>query len=180
MRSISFLKPRLADLLTLSRIIIALVILSLAWWGPAVYLTVVILVGVGAVTDILDGRAARRYLGEDRQGKLGKYDLDVDTFFILCIVGYLTISGIVIPWVVGLGWIGLALIAAVVFKRDTRVMLLVEVPSVVALLVSSLVYDLAIFLWLIAPALAAGIIINHKRLMYVVFHYWPKVFSRGH
>ena len=106
----------------------------------------VILVGVGAVTDILDGRAARRYLGEDRQGKLGKYDLDVDTFFILCIVGYLTISGIVIPWVVGLGWIGLALIAAVVFKRDTRVMLLVEVPSVVALLVSSLVYDLAIFL----------------------------------
>lgn len=176
-RFISFIKPRLADLLTLSRVIIALIIISLAWLGPAAYLSVVILVLVGAVTDIFDGRVARRYLDEGREGRLGKYDLDVDTFFVLCIVGYLAISGIV-PGAVGLGWVGLALIAAILFKRNTRVMLLIEVPSVIVLLVIALFYDLPIFIWIIAPAMAAGIIFNYKRLIYVVFHYWPRVFSR--
>lgn len=177
-KSLAYIKPRLADILTASRIIIALAILTLSWVGPQAYITMVILVGVGAVTDILDGRAARRYLGEGVKSRLGKYDLDVDIFFILCVVGYLTLSNIVISRIAGLAWVGLAITAAASFKRDTRVMLLIEVPSVIALLIISLIYNPTVFFWMIAPGLAAGIIINFKRLVYVIFHYWPSVFSR--
>jgi hypothetical protein len=177
-RAGSFLKPRLADLLTLSRVIIGLIIMLLAGLGQTAYLVVVILVLVAGVTDILDGKAARRFLGSGREGELGKYDLDVDTFFVLSVVSYLAISDIVIPKAVGLGWVGLALLAAIIFKRDTRVMLLIEVPSVIALMVVAAIYDLPIFAFIIAPAMAAGIMINYKRLIYIIFHYWPRVFSR--
>ena len=84
----SFVKTRLADLLTLSRGLIGLVILSLSFIGEDAYITVVILALTGAATDIFDGRAARRYLGENREGKLGKFDLEIDTLFVLCIIGY--------------------------------------------------------------------------------------------
>jgi len=60
----SFLKEKLADLLTLSRITIALVIVSLSFVGKDAYIVVVILALAGATTDIFDGKAARRYLGE--------------------------------------------------------------------------------------------------------------------
>ncbi len=78
------LKERLADFLTLSRVVIGLVILSLSFVGRDAYITVVILVLVGAATDVFDGKVARRYLGENREGKLGKHDLEIDTIFVLC------------------------------------------------------------------------------------------------
>ena len=136
--------------MTLSRGIIGLVILSLSLAGPGAYLAVVILALIGAATDILDGIAARRYLGKDREGKLGKYDLEVDTFFFLCIVGYLYLSGIVSPAVIGLAWIGMAAIVAVLYKRKPKILLLFEVPTIVALLVIAGVYNLQIFTILVA------------------------------
>ncbi len=174
----SFLREELADFLTLSRGIIGLVILSLSFLGKDAYIAVVMLTLFGAATDIFDGKAARRYLGEDREGKLGKYDIEIDTLFVLCIFGYLSFSEIVIPRAVGLGWIGLALIAALLYKRKPKVLLLFGVPSVMALLILAALYDFKIFAFVIVPAMVAGIIINHKRVLYLVFEYWPRVFSK--
>lgn len=167
----SFLKEELADFLTLSRGIIGLVILSLSFLGKDAYIAVVILTLFG-------GKAARRYLGEDREDKLGKYDMEIDTLFVFCILGYLSFSEIVIPRAVGLGWIGLALIAALLYKRKPKILLLFEVPGVMVLLIIAALYDFKIFTFVIVPAMVAGIIINHKRVLYLVFEYWPRVFSK--
>jgi len=78
------LKERLSDFLTASRVFIGLVILSLSFIGKDAYLAVVILVIIGGITDIFDGRVARRYLGENREGELGKYGLEIDTFMVFC------------------------------------------------------------------------------------------------
>ena len=172
-----FLKEKLADLLTLSRIIIALVIVSLSFIGKDVYIAVVILALVGATTDIFDGKAARRYLGENRKSKLGKYDVEVDTFFVLCVIGYLSFSEIVISKLIGLGWIGFALTAVALSRRNLKILLLIEIPSVVALLAIAGLYNLETFALIILPAMAVGIIINRKRVLYLIFEYWPKVFS---
>ncbi len=171
------LKEKLADLLTLSRGIIALVILSLSFIGKEAYLAVVILVLVGVVTDILDGKAARRYLGKGRESRLGKFDLEVDTLFVLCTMAYLSFSGIVIPRVFGLAWIGLAVITVLLCRRKTKILLIFEVPMVIALLVISGIYSLKIFAFIILPAMLIGLIINRKRVLYIIFEYWPKVFS---
>ncbi len=176
-RTPSFVKKRLADFLTLSRGIIGLVILPLSFIGKDAYLVVVILVLVGAVTDILDGKAARYYLGNDREGKLGKYDLEVDTLFVLCAIGYLSFSDIIIPKIVGLAWIALAIIAIVTYKRTPKILLLFEVPSVVTLLAITGIYSLEIFTLVIAPAMIMGLIISRKRVLYLIFEYWPKIFS---
>ena len=81
--NLGFLKRNLADFLTFSRVIIGLTVLSLSFVGKSAYLVVVILVLVGAATDILDGKVARRYLGVNREGKLGKHEHEIDNFFIL-------------------------------------------------------------------------------------------------
>jgi phosphatidylglycerophosphate synthase len=176
--TISFLKKSLADFLTLSRGIIGLVILALSFIGKEAYLVVVILTLVGGATDIFDGIFARRYLGEDKEGKLGKYDLEVDTLFVLCIIGYLSFSEIVIPTVVGFGWIGLVLIVAILYKRDPKILVLLEIPSVIALLLVAGLYNLGVFIFVVVPVMVTGIIINRKRVLYLVFDYWPKLFSR--
>ena len=176
--SFSSFKERLADLLTLSRGIIGLVILSLSFIGKDAYLTVVILALVGAATDIFDGKVARRYL-KNRESKLGKYDVEIDTLFVLCIIAYFSLSGIIIPRVVGLAWVGLALMAVIVSKRAPKVLLVFEIPSVLAILTITGLYDFKIFISIIAPVFFAGVIINYKRVLYLVFEHFPRVFSGG-
>ena len=176
--NISFLKENLADALTLSRAVIGLIILSLSFAGEGAYIAVVILALLGAVTDIFDGVAARRYLGGNREGRMGKHDVEIDTFFILCIIGYLSLTGIFVPRVLGLGWIGLALLVTVVFKRDIRVLVMIEVPTVIALLITTMLYSPLIFATVIAPVGVAAIIINRRRLWYLITDYWPRLFSR--
>lgn len=173
----SFLGENLADFLTLSRGIIGLVILSFSFIGKDAYITVVILALIAGATDIFDGKAARRYLGENRKSKLCKYDVEVDTFFVLCVIGYLSFSEIVIPTVIGLGWIGFALAAVALSRRNLKILLLIEIPSVVVLLAIAGLYNLETFVLIILPAMAIGIIINRKRVLYLIFEYWPKVFS---
>jgi len=170
-------KERLADLLTLSRGVIGLVILSLSFIGKDAYLTVVILALVGAATDIFDGKVARRYL-KNRESKLGKYDAETDTLFVLCIIAYFSLSGIVVPRVMGLTWVGLALMAVIVSKRAPKVLLMFEIPSVLAILTITGLYDFKVFISIIAPMFFAGVIINYKRVLYLVFEHFPRVFSR--
>jgi phosphatidylglycerophosphate synthase len=175
--TISPLKRNLADFLTLSRAIIGLTILSLSLIGKDAYIAVVILALIGGATDIFDGKAARRYLRENRQSRLGKYDVEVDTFFVLCVIAYLSFSEIVIPMVVGLGWIGLALMAIVLSKGKAQILILFETAGVIALLIITGLYNLKIFALIIAPTVITGVLINHKRVLYLVFDYWPKLYS---
>ncbi len=176
--NLPFLKRNLADFLTLSRGIIGLVVLSLSFAGTGAYLTVVILTLSGAATDILDGKAARHYLGENGEGRMGRHDVEVDTFFLLCVVGYLTFSGIVTQRALGLGWIGLVIISVLLSRMSLKVLVVSEVITVIALLLVSLFYDSQVFWLLIAPAGAAGLFINRRRVLYLIFDYWPSLFSR--
>ena len=173
-----FLKRNLADFLTVSRVVFGLVVLSLSFIGKSAYITVVILTLVGAATDMLDGKVARHYFGENREGRLGKHDLEVDTIFVLCVMGYLSFSGVVIHWAIGWGWIGLVLIAYILSKRNLKVLIVTEVTTVIALLVITLLYDPLIFGIIIAPVMAAGIIINRRRVLYLLFDYWPSLFYK--
>ncbi len=172
-----FLKRNLADFLTLSRAIIGLTILSLSFIGKDDYILVVMLALIGGATDIFDGKAARRYLRENRQSRLGKYDVEIDNFFVLCIIAYLSFSEIVIPKVAGLGWIGLALMAIVLSKGRAQILILFETAGVIALLIITGLYDLKIFASVIFPTVITGVLINHKRVLYLVFDYWPKLYS---
>jgi len=164
----SAIKSGLADFLTLSRGGIGLIILSLSFVGNGAYTAVVILALVGAATDVLDGRAARKYLGEDREGKLGKHDLTVDTIFVLCILAYLSLSGIVVPKVLGLAWIGLAVISAFVWKLQAKALTLFEIPTILALFAIAAINDLRLFILIIVPTTLAGVIFNWHRMWYVL------------
>ena len=170
-------KNNLADFLTVSRAVIGLVILSLSSIGKDVYTTVVILTLVGAATDVLDGRAARRYLGNNREGKLGKHDLTVDTFFVLCVLAYFSLSGIVMPKVLGLVWIVLALVSAFVWKLKAKVLTLFEIPTILALFAIAGIYDLKLFFLVIVSTMLAGVIFNWDRMWYVLRVKIPRDFS---
>ena len=174
---LSSLKERLADFLTLSRVGIGLVILSLSFVGRDAYVTVVILVLVGGATDVFDGKVARRYLGENREGKLGKHDLEIDTFFVLCTLAYFSFSEIIIPRVAGLSWIGLAVVAIVVYRGKPKILLIFEIPAILALIVIAGLYDLRAFTLIVLPALCIGVIINHRRIRYQIFENFPRMFS---
>ena len=174
----SWLKAKLADFLTLSRVVLGVVILSLSLVGADAYLTVVLLVILGGITDILDGRVARHYLGGEREGRLGQHDLEIDTFFVLCALAYFSIAGIVVLTAVGLGWIGLAAVAIAVYRGKPKILLIFEIPAILALIVSAGLYDLRVFLSIVLPALFAGTVINHKRIRYQLFENFPRYFSQ--
>ena len=176
-RTLSPLKENLCDFLTLSRAIIGLTILFLSFVGRDAYVVVVTLALIGGATDIFDGKAARRYLRENKQSRLGKYDVEVDNFFVLCIIAYLSFSEIVIPMAAGLGWIGLALLSIVFSKRKAQIIIFFETAGVISLLIITGLYNLKIFALIIAPTVIAGVLINHKRVLYLVFDYWPKLYS---
>ena len=171
----SALKQGLADVLTASRGLIALSILALSFVGAAAYLDVVILTLVGGATDILDGKAARRY--RNQAGKLGKYDLPMDTLLVLSVVVYFSFSGIVIPKMVGLVWAGLATTIIAVYKGKRKILILFEVSTILALVAISAIYDFRVFALLIVPAIATGTIIERKRIHTIVTEEWPRDFS---
>ncbi len=176
-RAISFFEVNLCDVLTLSRAIIGLTILFLSFIGKSAYLAVVILALIGGATDIFDGKAARRYLPKNKQGRLGKYDVEIDNFFVLCIIAYISFSDIVIPKAAGLGWVGLAIMAIALSKGKAQFLITFETIGVIALLIITGLYDLKIFAFILAPMVIAGVLINHKRVLYLVFDYWPRLYS---
>jgi len=176
--NLNFLQRNLADLLTLSRAIISLVILSLSLIGKNAYLSALILTLAGAATDMLDGKVARHYFGDKGEGKLGKHDVEIDIFFLLCVMGYLSISGIVIHRVIGLGWIGLVVIAIFVTGKNMKIIVASEIITVIGVLVIALLHSPLLFGVVIAPAGACGLFINRRRVLYLIFNYWPSMFSK--
>jgi hypothetical protein len=93
-------------------------------------------------------------------------------------MGYFSFSGVVIHRAIGLGWIGLVLIANILSKRNLRVQVVSEVTMVIALLVIILLYHPLVFGLIIAPAITAGIIVNRRRVLYLIFDYWPSMFLK--
>jgi len=174
----STFQRNLADYLTFSRIVISLIILTLATIGAGVYILVILLSFLGALTDIYDGKTARRYLGKDKEGKLGKHDITIDTVFISCIIGYLAFSYIIITPEIGIIWIVLVFMAFFITKADIRVLTVFEIIGVISILIITLIYNPLVFALLIAPGMTFGIIINRRRLSQLFFHKWPDIFSR--
>ena len=130
------------------------------------------------MADMLDGKVARHYFGDNGEGKLGKHDAEVDTLFVLCVLGYFSFSGVVVNVAAGWGWIGLVLVATIVSRRSPKVLVPAEVVTVIALLVITLLHDPLVFGVVIAPAMAGGIIVNRRRVLYLIFDYWPSMFSK--
>jgi hypothetical protein len=79
--------------------------------------------------------------------------------------------------VAGLGWIGLALLAIVISKGKAQILITFETTGVIALLIITGLYDLKMFAFIIAPVVIAGVLINYKRVLYLVFDYWPRLYS---
>ena len=173
----SAIKNNLADFFTLSRGFIGIIILLISLVGKDAYTVVVVMALIGAATDVLDGRIARRFLGKDRKGKLGNCDLAFDTFFVLCIMAYLSVSRIVMPMALGLVWIALALIASSVWKFKAKVLNLFEITTILALFAIAGIYDLQLFFLLIVPATLAAVIYNWDRMWHVVRVKIPREFS---
>ena len=178
-RVASFIKRGLADFLTLCRVLFGLAILFLSIMGEDAYMAVVILALMGTITDVFDGKAARYFIGEGQGGKLGKYDIEVDTFFLLCIIGYFSLSGIVIPKVLGLGWIGLTVATIILTKRNQKTLLLFENASFVGAMVVAAIYDLRLFSTVIIPVLGTLVLVNYKRILYIVFERLPGIYSKN-
>jgi phosphatidylglycerophosphate synthase len=173
----SAIKNNLADLFTLSRGFIGIIILLISLVGKDAYTVVVVLALMGAATDILDGRTARRFHSRDHKGRLGKYDLVFDTFFVLCILAYLSLSRIVMPMALGLVWILLAVIASSLWKFKAKVLNVFEITTILALFAIAGIYDLQLFFLLIVPATLAAVIYNWDRVWHVVRVKIPREFS---
>ena len=93
-------------------------------------------------------------------------------------MAYLTFSGIVAPKPIGLRWISLVLVATAISNRSQKVLVPSETITLIALFFIALVYDLLVFGMIIALAMTAGLVVNRRRVLYLIFDYWPKLFSR--
>lgn len=175
-REESVVEWSLADSLTLSRLLIGLIIVALSHWGEEAYMVVVILGLLGAFTDILDGMAARRWL-QGKESYLGQYDLEIDTIFMMSILAYLSFSGIVIPQFVGLGWIILCVLTVTFYKRSRKVLLFFEIPAICGALICAGLYNFQIFQNILL-VMAAGVMVNFKRIWHLITEDFPRSFSR--
>ena len=74
-------------------------------------------------------------------------------------------------------WIGLAVVAIVVYRGKPKILLIFEIPAILALIVIAGLYDLRAFTLIVLPALCIGVIINHRRIRYQIFENFPRMFS---
>ncbi len=120
---------RLADLLTTTRLVIALAIFLMAIFAghrPAGLMeAVMLLVLIGWTTDMFDGRLARK----DPTGSktfIGEADLAVDLTLDVAALIFFATAGF-IPWVWAAGYLGLAAILIVIWTNVTLTSIL-ELP----------------------------------------------------
>jgi phosphatidylglycerophosphate synthase len=173
----SALKRNLADLLTASRALIGVIILLLSFIGKDAFTTVFVLALVGALTDILDGRAARRFLRKGHKGRLGRHDVAVDTLFVLCILAYVSLSGIVIRTALGLIWICLAVVCAFIWKFRNKALYPFEILTVMALFAVTAIHDLRLFLAVLMPLTVTTMALNRGRLWQVITEQIPRDYT---
>lgn len=104
----------LADVLTLIRLAIAVLIVYLGITaGAAAFPHVIVLVVVAWITDGLDGPLARRAKGRTR---LGKIDFLIDVALTWASFAYLTLAGF-IPWPLALLYTLITMVVVAYFQR---------------------------------------------------------------
>ncbi len=108
----------LADVLTLLRVGIAVVVVLVGWWyGDKAFPYVVGLVALGWISDGLDGPLARR---SERATRLGRFDFLVDVMLTWATFAYLTLAGY-IPWLLALVYTAITLVVVAYFQRKSVV-----------------------------------------------------------
>ncbi len=137
-----------ADILTASRVLAAVVLVWLAFQGPG-SLTAALVTGLLAwMTDQLDGWAARR---SDVPTRLGRYDFIIDATLYGATLAYLGIAGFVPAWaVVAYAVIGLIIVLA--FRRKAMAVLVVRLIDLAVLFVMIMnrpQFLLVVLLWLV-------------------------------
>lgn len=124
---------KLPDLLTLSRGLIAAVILALGLVGARALEAVIILTILGWTTDILDGRLAREY--HKPPTWIGEHEFLFDMVMVFSGLCYLVMSGLVNAWL-ALIYIVIAAVCIVFFRSKMITMSfatpLVALPLIVA------------------------------------------------
>lgn len=141
----------------MSRLLLAFVMVPVA--GSAALSTAGVLVSVGWLTDLLDGRIARR---SGQEGRLGAWDLRVDTALGLGVMAGLAMAGLVSLWLpvvaVLLSWPFLV--------GNVTAAMLIQLGGFVPLLL--LLWDRRPSLWWLPfiTALLAGIV-DWRRLLFV-------------
>jgi phosphatidylglycerophosphate synthase len=118
----------IADLLTLSRVVAAGVLLWLGWTGGAsVGRAAVLVVVLGWTTDQLDGWFARR---SPRPTRLKDCDFQVDVVFYAGILAYLALARFLPAWLVA-GFVALGAVAWLLTRRKAVVVLCLRIVDVV-------------------------------------------------
>ena len=77
----------------------------------------------------------------------------------------------------GLGWIGLALAAIVLSRGKAQVLITFEIGGVIVLLIITGLYTPKLFALVIFTTVITGVLINYRRVLYLVFDYWPRLYS---
>lgn len=108
----------LADMLTLFRVSIAIVVVLAGWWyGNKAFPYVVGLVALGWISDGIDGSLARR---STRATRLGRFDFLVDVMLTWATFAYLTLAGY-IPWLLAILYTVITLVVVAYFQRKSVV-----------------------------------------------------------
>ena len=124
---------KLPDLLTLSRGLVAAVILSLGFVGPHALEAVILLTIIGWTTDIFDGRLARKY--HKPPTWIGEREFIFDMLMVFAGLCYLVMSRFIDPWL-AFGYIIVAALCIAFFRSKMITMSfatpLVALPLVIA------------------------------------------------
>jgi len=123
---------KIPDALTLSRLFLGLALISLIPYGASFvtkHLAVLFLV-IGVLTDILDGKLARKLKISD-QSEIGRNEISYD---MLMAAGYLFYAGAVgiLPVIIGIGW-GILTLVATLLPNHSDIYLkpkkLIQIPG---------------------------------------------------
>jgi phosphatidylglycerophosphate synthase len=117
---------RIADLLTISRLVLAVLVVPAAW-SANLELTG-LLISAAWLTDFLDGRVARRSGGE---GRMGRWDLTVDTLVGAGLLIGLTGAGEIPLWLTA---VAMVVLGGWFFSGNPAASMLLQLTGYVPLL----------------------------------------------
>jgi cardiolipin synthase len=164
MTALPFLK-RVADGLTLVRVLLALVMLWVGLsLGRAALDTAAILLILAWATDLLDGPLARR-AHCDRQTWIGDHDLEVDVALSLGLLAYLILGGYVAP-LIGAGYVVICGFL-LWWSRSRHLAMAVQAPVYLILIYSALRYAFP-YGWIVIGWILMSVLVTWPRFPKVI------------